>query len=147
MRGRRAGERRHKKFHLGFWRGCEKQAGADSTPFYWGLKWPEVQMSLREGLDVLDVLAFWGVPTCRDAARSVLEVSADDLLSVWLRCLHSFDADKAKLSAPAIDLSRPVLSMAKEGKELELKAFGDPGEFVPTKCSDGRVVTCHQTGD
>lgn len=52
---------------------------------------------------------------------------------VWLRYLHSFDGDEAKLSACAVGFTRPALSMAKKGKELELKAFGDPGGFVPTK--------------
>lgn len=52
---------------------------------------------------------------------------------MWLCYLCSFDADKANLSACAIGFNRPLLSMAKEGKELELKAFGDPGGFVLTR--------------
>lgn len=80
--------------YFGIWRGCGKGAGADSTPFYWGLKWPEVQMSHREELDVLDVLAFWEGPHILCSS----EECAEGLLPVlWLPCLHSFDAEEAKL--------------------------------------------------
>lgn len=120
--------------HFGVCRGCGKGAGADSAPVCWGLKWPEVQMSQREQLDVLDMLAFWKGPhTPCSSEECAGGLGRGSVARVWLRCLHSFDGDKAELSACAMGLTRPVLSMAKEGKELELKAFGDPGGFVPTK--------------
>lgn len=76
------------------------------------------------------------VPTSPAPARSVLEISAGgrgSVAHVWLHYLHSFDAEKSKLSAYAIGFTRSALLMVKEGKELELKAFGDPGGFVPTR--------------
>lgn len=91
-------------------------------------------MSHREELDVLDTLAFQEGPhvpcSSEECARGL---SRGAVACVWLRCLHSFGAEEAKLSACTIGFTRLVLSMAKEGKELELKAFGDPGGFVPTK--------------
>lgn len=91
-------------------------------------------MRHREELDVLDMLAFQeGLHVLYSSKECAGGLGRGSVAHMWLRYLHSFGADKTELSACAIGFTRPVLSMAKEGKELELKAFGNPGGFVPTR--------------